>query len=184
MTVSSREKAMAAVTVMALLYGVLLLTLRGRLDAIRLLRAEQIEQRNLLAQREQLIAERGQWEAQYADLQDLMPVFEPDRRVDTYWLGVMDRLAAANELSIVKRQVGSERQVGDVFEMPIDCREWEGSLEAFVGFLYGLQAEGAMLDIRQLFVKPAPNKPAMLRGSFALHCAYLRQEAPPEEAAP
>jgi hypothetical protein len=172
--VSSREKAMLALTLLAVLYGGLGLTLRGRLDQFRLLRDTLREQQALLADREQIIAQRQTWAAQYASLENLMPVFELERRVDTYWLGIMDRLAAKNNLSIIKPQVGEEKLAGDVYEMPIDCKDWEGSLEGLVGFLYDLQAEGAMLDVRNMFIRPAPNKPTLLRGSFTLYCAYLR----------
>jgi hypothetical protein len=181
--VSDREKAMLAVTLLVVLFGVLGLTLRGRLAQLRLLRGALREQRLLLADRGQLVAQRASWEEQYASLQSLMPVFEPERRVDTYWLAIMDRLAAKNNLSIIKPQIGEEKLAGDVYEMPIDCKDWEGSLEGLVGFLYDLQAEGAMLDMRGMFIRPAPNKPALLRGSFTLFCAYLRGAAAPATAA-
>ena len=174
MKISPREQAMAAVTLMILLYGMLGLGARGRLDTIRMLYRMRDEQARLLEDRGALVAQRAEWERQYAGLRELMPVFEPGRRVDTYWLGIMDRLAAKNNLSIIRRQVGTERQIGDVYEMSIECRDWEGSLEALVGFLYDLQSEGAMLDVRQMFVRPTPNRPALLRGSFTLYCAYLR----------
>ena len=183
MIVSDREKAMLAVTLLVVLFGVLGLTLRGRLAQLRLLRGALREQRLLLADRGQLVAQRASWEEQYASLQSLMPVFEPERRVDTYWLAIMDRLAAKNNLSIIKPQIGEEKLAGDVYEMPIDCKDWEGSLEGLVRFLYDLQAEGAMLDVRAMFIRPVPNKPALLRGSFTLFCAYLRGAAAPATAA-
>ena len=172
---------MVALTLLAVLYGALGLTLRGRLERLRQMRGTLREQQTLLADREALVAQRASWEAQYATLQDLMPVFDPARRVDTYWLGIMDRLAAKNSFSIIKPQIGEEKLAGDVYEMPIDCKDWEGSLEGLVRFLYDLQAEGAMLDMRGMFIRPAPNKPALLRGSFTLFCAYLRE--PPDPAA-
>ncbi len=174
MIISPREKAMLALVLLAVLYGVLGLTLRSRLAQIQLLRATQHEQQALLADRDTLIAQRAEWEDQYAKLQNLMPVFEPGRRVDTYWLAIRDKLASKNSISILRSQSGEERQVGDVYELPIECKDWEGSLEGLVGFLYDLHAEGAMLDVRSMFIRPTPNKPALLRGSFTLYCAYLR----------
>ena len=179
--ISNREKVMLVITLLAILYGALGLTLRGRLERLRAQRDALREQQTLLADREALVAQRASWEAQYAELQDLMPVFDQNRRVDTYWLGIMDRVAAKNNFSIIKPQVGEEKLAGDVYEMPIDCKDWEGSLEGLVGFLYDLQAEGAMLDVRAMFIRPVPNKPALLRGSFTLFCAYLRE--PPDPAA-
>jgi hypothetical protein len=174
MIISPREKAMLALVLLAVLYGVLGLTLRSRLAQIQLLRDTQHEQQALLDDRDTLIAQRAEWEGQYAKLQNLMDVFDPERRIDTHWLATMDRLAAKNNITIIKPQAGEEKQVGDVYELPIDCKDWEGSLEGLVGFLYDLHAEGAMLDVRSMFIRPTPNKPALLRGSFTLYCAYLR----------
>jgi hypothetical protein len=182
MTVTPREKALAAATLMALLYGLLGLSVRGRLEAYRTQRSLYRDLELRLKGCHELIGQRGQWDAQYAGLQHLMPVFSLDRRVDTYWLRVMDRLAAKNSATIVKPQIGAEQQVGDVFEMPIECREWESSLESLVGFLYDLQTEGVMLDVRQLFVKPTPGAPDRLRGTFTLYCAYMRDANVPASA--
>lgn len=179
MNVTAREKALAAATLMALLYGLLGLSVRGRLEALKTQRLAYRAQRDELNLRNDLIARREQWERQYGELADLMPVFEADRRVDTHWLGVMDRLAAKNQIAIVRRQIGEEKQAGGVFEMPIECKEWEGTLEALTGFLYDLQSEGAMLDVRQMHVRPAPGNPGRLRGSFTLNCAYMRAGATP-----
>ena len=66
--------------------------------------------------------------------------------------------------------------MGDVFELPIEVRDWEGSLEALVGFLFELQSQGAMLDIRHLVMKP--NEKKVLRGRFVLYCAYTRERQP------
>lgn len=182
MIVSNREKTMLVITVVVLLYAVVACSLRKRIDAIRDARAVKQERVRLLAEYENLIAQRGQWEAAYAEKADLMPVFETSKNVETHWLGVLDRVATKNGLSIVRRQVGEERQVGDVFEMPVECKEWEGDLESLVKFLYDIHAEGAMLDIRRLFVRPATSgKTASLRGSFTLYCAYMRSDADPSQ---
>ena len=65
----------------------------------------------------------------------------------------------------------------------VECKEWEGSLESLVKFLYAVHAEGAMLDVRKLFIRPgssAAGKAATgLRGSFTLFCAYLRSDSNP-----
>ena len=44
--------------------------------------------------------------------------------------------------------------------------------------------DNAMLDIRQMYVKPTPNNPGKLRGDFTLYCAYLRGEGEIPPAAP
>ena len=99
------------------------------------------------------------------------------------WIGTEVAIASESGLSIIRRQAGEERQEGDVYELPIECKEWEGSLESLVKFLYAVHAEGAMLDVRKLFIRPgssAAGKAATgLRGSFTLFCAYLRSDSNP-----
>ena len=61
-----------------------------------------------------------------------MPVFPYEKDVDTHWLNVMDSVAQRNDLTISRRQTGREEEVGDVYELPIECKDWEGTLEALV----------------------------------------------------
>ena len=176
--VSSHEKALAGIVVMAVLYAVLILVLGDRMTpaywaqrnaARRALSDQRSEQRALISQKDE-------WNRQYSQLRGMMPVFDEGRRVDTYWLGVMDKVATRHGVSIVKRQIGDEQLTGDAYEMPISCKDWEASLDSLVRFLYDLHAEGAMLDIRQMYLKPVPSNPGSLRGDFTLYCAYLRGE--------
>jgi hypothetical protein len=176
MNVSHREKIMLGITVLILLYGVLGLTMRKRIDNLRQLHNTRREMQAVLDNRLDLLARSQDWDDQYSELADMLPVFEQQRQVTTYWLSIMDRLATQNNLAIIRRQVSEEKRVGDAYEMQIDCKDWEGTLEGLVRFLYDLQAEGAMLDVRNMFIRPAPNKPSLLRGSFVLYCAYLREE--------
>ena len=184
--VSSHEKALAGAVVMAVLFAVLILLLGDRMTPAYwqqkgATRRTLVEQRN---EQRALIAQRDEWNRQYAEVRDMMPVFAEDRRVDTYWLGVMDKVATRHGVSIAKRQIADEQVTGDAYEMPITCKDWEASLDSLVRFLYDLHAEGAMLDIRQLYLKPTPNNPGQLRGDFTLYCAYMRGEADSVPAAP
>ncbi len=185
MIVSDREKVLSVVTLVVLLYGILFVFFNGcngkggQKAKIAAIRAQRTERESLYAEYRGLIAQNQVWSEAYAKDADLMPVFEPGRQVQTYWLGVLDRLASTNGLSIIRRQAGEERQEGDVYELAIECKEWEGSLESLVKFLYDVHAEGAMLDVRKLFIRPATGggkAAAGLRGSFTLFCAYLRAE--------
>lgn len=123
---------------------------------------------------DQLIADRKKWEERYEKSSALMPSFQSDQDVDTHWLMLMDSIAASNHVQIIKRQSNKEVEVGDVYEFPIDCKEWEATLKSMVDFLWALNAEGAMLDVRHLFIRPINNKPGYLRGQFMLNCAYMR----------
>ena len=176
MNMSGREKAIAAITIVSLLYGVLGLLAKGRLDAWHVKREQYRQASTLLRQERNLIEQRAEWQKKYAAVRNLMPVFPADKPVDTYWLGVMDNAASSNNLNILKRQVGGETLVGDVYEMTIDCKEWDGTLDALTHFLYGLESAGVMLDMRQMFIRPSPTDRSRLKGSFVLYCAYMREQ--------
>jgi len=176
MTVSGREKAMVAITGMVILYGGLGLVSKHRLDAWQMKRDAYRQASQHLVLERTLIGQRTQWEKNYSGMKDLMRIFPAEQPVDTYWLGVMDTAATKNGLNIAKRQVGAEKPVGDVFEIAIECKEWEGSLDALVHFLYDLESAGVMLDMRQMFMRPHPTNRGLLRGTFTLHCAYMREK--------
>jgi hypothetical protein len=177
MTMSGREKAIGAITIVVLLFGLLGLLAKGRLDTWRSKRLEYRQACVSLDQARKLIGQRPLWQKNYESVRELMPIFPADKPVDTYWLGVMDNAARSNGLNILKAQATSEQLVGDVYEMAIECKEWEGSLDALVRFLYGLESTGVMLDMRQLFIRPNPADHSRLKGSFVLFCAYMRERA-------
>lgn len=179
MKFTPQEKRLTLGLGFVILFGITGFATRARLEAWKTAR-EQLEQaRQELARREALIASGERWERRFHNLSGLMPLFEPDRKLDTHWMSLMDRIAARHNLSIIRRQAGKEERIGDVYEMPIECREWQGSLESLVGFLYDLQSEGIMLDMRYLYMRPRQTgNPDSLRGRFELYAAYMRGEYP------
>lgn len=188
--VSSREKTMLLVAVVAVLYAIAGLSYKKQVANWK--RAERIYDtaQKKVAEERALIAARDEWTARYETMRGLMPVFPYDQDVATYWMSLMESAATRNSLTLSRRQAGKEEEVGDVYELPIDCKGWEGTLESLVKFLYDLQKEGAMLDVRQLFVQPISGRPGFLRGSFILTCAYMRgdeskaKKTQPQSAAP
>ena len=175
MNISPRERTLVGVTLAVLLSAILVFAYDGQMKKLNMARNSLNSKQKELTYRKMLVGQRGAIEARFAELKDLMPVFPPDKRVDTHWLGIMDAAASQNGMSISRRQPGAEKLDGDVYELPIECREFEGSLESVVRFLYDVQNEGVMLDIRSLTVRPSPQNPALLRGQFTLYCAYMRE---------
>jgi hypothetical protein len=170
--ISSRETVLLLATGIAVLFGVSLLVARPYSPEWRDLRARAAELRRQIRVEKEMIASRGHWAARLDELSVLLPEFPADAKMDIHWLTVMDSMAQKNSVKIVQRQAGEERRMGDVYEMTIECRSWEGSLAAMVRFLFDLQSEGGMLDVRQLQVRPKAG--TELRGRFSLHCAYTR----------
>ena len=172
MTVSARESVLMVATLAAALIGGSVMLLRPRYDQWGATRLAQEQTREEMVRYRDLIGQEAEWSKQFSDLRAWLPQFPADKNMTTYWLSEMDRAATSSQLTIGRSEARPEQRNGDIFELPIECRDWKGSLDGLVRFLYDLQSEGAMLDIRQLFVKPTPDHE--LRGSFTLYCAYTR----------
>ncbi len=126
------------------------------------------------AAEKRLIGEKSKWVAAYEEEKAHMPFFEEGKSTDTTWLQKMDELAVKHHISISQRQGGEEIVAGEVLELPIDVKTWEGALESLVKFLHELEnTDDGMFDIRAIALKPSAKK-GYLRGSFTLTCAYMR----------
>ena len=170
---SSQEKALAGGVAMAVLYAGLIFFLGDRLTPAywakksstrRMLVEQRNEQRNLISQKDAL-------NSQYEGLRDMMPVFTPDKSVDTYWRDVISVIANRHGVSISCNPDNVENTRG-ACEMPFSGT-WSASLDSLVRFLYDLRATGAMLDIRKIVINPDSKNPGRLHGTFTLNCAYM-----------
>lgn len=176
--ITPKEKNMLMITAALALYAVAALMYRKQSQEWRTTSRTYAAARKKVEDEQTLIANTELWKTRYARMRELMPVFPYERAVDTHWLNIMDSAAQRNGLTISRRQAAKEVEVGDVYELPIECKDWEGTLESLVRFLYDLNKEGAMLDVRQLFVRPS-NRPGFLKGTFTLYCAYMRSDDAP-----
>jgi hypothetical protein len=104
-----------------------------------------------------------------------MPTFDGKTSTDSEWIDKLDQLAKKHHILIGQLQSGKEIDAGEVLELPIEVRSWEGSLEALVRFMQELEnTNEGMFNIRSLNFKPSSKK-GYLRGSFTLTCAYMRE---------
>ena len=126
---------------------------------------------------EKLIDEKQKWADAYENEKATMPELAEGKATDTKWLRELDRIAEKHNVVISTAQAGKEIEAGDVLELPIEVKTWEGSLHALVNFMYELleDSEDGMYDITQLNFKPS-SKDGYLRGSFTLNCAYMREK--------
>ena len=123
-----------------------------------------------------LISEKAKWNQAYEDEKSMMPTFEVGKATDTTWLQKMDALAAKHHITISQRQSGKETESGEVLELPIEVKNWEGALESLVKFMHELEnTDEGMFDIRAINFKPSSKK-GYLKGSFTLTCAYMREK--------
>ncbi len=175
MTITRRETVLGIATLLAALYGGLVYLGNGQLGSWRLLQAEKEQLWDSIRKSETLVGDRGRWETEMEQLQALMPQFPGDMLMDVHWLREMERKTTKHELKILKHEAGEEQREGPIYELPVFCRRWEGTLDSLVHFLFDLQSEGAMLDIRYLYIKPKDKE--VHEGRFDLYCAYRRKEA-------
>ena len=172
--ISSKEKNMLLIGLAVALYGIAALCYKAQMPNWK--KEQKIHQtaEKKLTEEKALIAARETWKEEYETIREFMPVFPEEKDMRTHWLRLMDDTAQEEGLTITRRNPNNEVEVGDVCELAIDCKDWEGSLESLVHFLYALSTqEGAMLDVRQLYIKPT-NKAGVLKGTFTLYCAYMR----------
>ena len=174
LSMSRHDRAVLAATVLVALFGFLALTAKGRIALIRARRADAERLEKRLALQEALIDARDDWTARYEAVRDRMPVFSATEQVGPHWGKIMDDAAHAHDLHIQQRSFKEETVVAGVCELPIEVRQWEGTLEALVGFVHQVESTGAMLEVRDLRASPIQNRQGWLKGSFTLSCAYLR----------
>jgi hypothetical protein len=172
---SPRESVLLLLTAAVALFGISAMLARPKVEEWKTLRISQREVAAEIEAEQELIASRAKWQKEFEELSQYLPRYSATKKMDIHWLSIMDNLAAKHKVRISRRQVGDEKRVGDVYEMPIECRDWEGELEPIVRFLFDMQVQGVMLDIRQIFIKPL--KGAKLRGRFTLYCAYTRESS-------
>lgn len=174
MKFSRREYVLALMLVGFMLFGISAILAKPKLVEWRSLAEEKelleiaLEKDMRLLQRRETIA------AEFEELRQFLPDFPKDKLMDVHWLTIMDETATRYGVNILKRQALEEKRMGDVYELPLECREWEGTLDSLRYFLVDLQGRGAMLDIRQLLVRQKEGE--VLRGRFTLFCAYTRKE--------
>jgi len=179
MRVTNRETVLVLVTCAAALFGGTALLIRPKLAEWKELGRQAEELRGRIEMDLRLIESRDYWQKEFDGVSRLLPRYPADKDMGTYWMSIMDTSAVENGVKIKKRQLGEEKRVGDVYELPVECREWEAGLEEIVHFLFDLQTRAGMLDVRHLYMKPT--KSGLLSGQFTLYCAYTREGAPKGE---
>ena len=123
-----------------------------------------------------LIGEKNKWTDAYETEKSNMPMFAEGQSTDTTWLMKMDEMAARHFIQISTRQVGKEEVAGEVLELTIDVKNWEGAWKPLVEFIHELGNTGeGMFDMRSISFKPSGKK-GYLKGSFTLTCAYMRDD--------
>ena len=176
MKMAPREIVLGMVTLSVALFAVSIGMAKPRIEKWKAMSVEKDALARKIEASAKLVAEKGKWAGEVEGLNKMLPSFPVGKEVDVHWLSVIEQVASNNGLKLIKRQKGDEKQVGDVYELPIECREWQANLDSLVRFLFDLQNQGAMLDVRQLLVEPKGK--GVLGGRFVLYCAFTRDSSP------
>jgi Tfp pilus assembly protein PilO len=173
-----REAALAWVTGVVAVLGATYLWLRPEWERVLETRKSSAALRMRKQEAELLLSRRGDINERLNAIRSQLPSHPPEKDVTAEFLRTLERLAQQNGLVLLRREAEPERHTGDIHEVSINCN-WEGTLDAVVRFLYALQTQGAMLDVRQLTVTPIPGGALRLKGTFTVDFAYTRaaQEA-------
>lgn len=173
MNLNPRETRLALITLLAVLGGLSFWLVEPRYEAWRrdqdeaaLLLRRQVTAQRLLDQSEEL-------ESRLAALREELPQHPQGTDVTAQILRNLQQFADQHNFTLLRREPEPERQIGDLYELAITCT-WEGDLTALVRFLYALQAQGAIVDVRQLTVSPVQGAPGQLRGALTVDYAYSR----------
>jgi Tfp pilus assembly protein PilO len=174
MKISTRELGLVWITAVAVLAGGAYWWADPRLLALREQQAaaEQVVRARQVAEHE--LGRREEYREALRDFRSQLPRHAANARVTADLLKMIEKTAAESGVVLLKREPEEERQLGDLFEVSINCT-WEGTLEALVRFLYAIQSQGAILDVSFINVAPKPGQAEMLKGRFTVDCAYSRE---------
>ena len=182
---SRRDRMIIAIVVVVALYAfAVLLWFTGRGDAWVRARKGYEKELRTVEREKALIADRSLWEERAETKRLRMPLVEEGEMPATRWERIIERLAAEYHVSVGKglkaQQV--EEDHGGVWEMPVEVKYDNTSLQRLVEFLYAVnKAEDAMMDVREMEISVRGKNVGALNGKLVLTCAYLKGEAPEEE---
>ena len=128
---------------------------------------------------ENLIRDRGKWTDAYELEKSRMPMFDlEEKNTDTPWRTKMSEYAKEFNFVGDPPKLGDEVAVGDVFEREILLKNYEGSLESLVKFMYELEnSDKGMFDMKKLSLKPqSNNKQGYLKWDITITCAYMKRD--------
>ncbi|MFC1462197.1 hypothetical protein ACFLQU_01200 [Verrucomicrobiota bacterium] len=178
MRLTGREATLGLLTAGTALFAVTGIMAGGKIQEWKTANNEFHNTRRKIQSSRRLLGQKQRWAGEFNELREMLPRYPANKKsIDTLWLSKMQQIAVRHDVRITRQEVREEKKMGDVYELPIECREWEGSLKAIVRFLEDLEKEGAMLDMRQLLIKPKSHN--VMRGRFSLFCAYTKEEEKP-----
>ena len=184
---SCRDRMIIAIVVVVALYALAaFLWFTGRGDAWSRARKAYDKEVATFEREKALIRDRDLWEERAETKRLRMPLVDEDEMPATRWERIIENLAEKYHVSVGKGLKASqvEEDHGGVWEMPVEVKYDNTSLQRLVEFLYAVnKAEDAMMDVREIEIAVRGRNVGALNGKLVLTCAYLKGEAPEEDEA-
>ncbi len=182
---SRRDRMIIAIVVVVALYALAaLLWFTGRALAWTIARKGYERERRTVQREKALINDRDLWEERAETKRLRMPLVGEDEKPATRWERIVERLATQYHVSVGKGlKAQQEEDHGGVWEMPVEVKFDNTSLQRLVEFLYAVNTvEDALMDVREIEINAARGKNAgALHGKMVLTCAYLKGDAPEDD---
>ena len=182
---SRRDRMIIAIIVVVALYALAaLMWFMGRGDAWARARKGYEKELKTLQREKALIRDRALWEERAETKRLRMPLVGEEEMPATRGERIIEPLAEQYHVSVGKglkaQQV--EEDHGGVWEMPVDVKYDNTSLQRLVEFLYAVnKTEDAMMDVREIEIAVRGKNVGALNGKLVLTCAYLKGNAPEDE---
>ena len=182
---SRRDRMIIAIVVVVALYALAaFLWFTGRGDAWARARKAYDRELATLEREKALIRDRDLWEERAETKRLRMPLVGEGDMPATRWERIIEGLAEKYHVSVGKGLKASqvEEDHGGVWEMPVEVKYDNTSLQRLIEFLYAVNKAGdAMMDVREIEINAARGKNAgALHGKIVLTCAYLKGQEPDE----
>ena len=185
---SRRDRMIIAVVVVGVLYALAaILWFTGRNKAWANARKNYEKELKTFEREKALINDRALWEERAEVKRLRMPFVGESEAPASRWERIIEILAEEYHVSVgkgLKAQQGEEDH-GGVWEMPVDVKYDNTSLQRLVEFLYAVnKSEDAMMDVRELEIAVRGKNVGALNGKLVLTCAYLKGDGPQNGDAP
>ena len=124
-----------------------------------------------------LLAKGPDVAAQLEVLQKRLPKYGPDRDVTAEQMRTFDRIASEQSFELGQREPQAEGTNSTVREIVIRTA-WDSNLDALTHFLFALQTQDVIFDVRRLTIIPVQGQTDRLKGQLVINSAYAVSDEP------
>jgi len=182
---SRRDRMIIAIVVVVALYALaVVMWFSGRGMAWANARKGYERERNRFLREKALIRDRALWEER-AEMKRLrMPTVADGTVSARRWERIIEDLTTQYHVNTGKGLKASENEEnhGGVWEVPVEVKFDNTSLQRLVEFLYAVNtAKDAMMDVREFEVSVRGKNVGAMNGKMVLTCAYIKGDEPEEK---